>query len=128
MLLRALDILFLVGHCTFIVFILIGGFFPRLRRVHRWALLLVGASWCLLGLRYGFGYCPLTDWHWQVRNALGDENLPYSFITYLLQRFVGVDPYPFWVDGATVAGALIGASSALFFWLRDRSATHRGTN
>lgn len=65
------------------------------RRTRRWHLGVVAAtaaSWFLLGpaLGYGWGYCFLTDWHWQVKRALGEQHLPPSFI-HLMFRSVGIE-------------------------------------
>jgi hypothetical protein len=43
-------------------------------------------SWFLLGIWYGWGYCFLTDWHWEVKERLGERGLPNSFIKYALDE------------------------------------------
>lgn len=43
-------------------------------------------SWGALGLVYGFGYCFLTDIHWQVKHSLG-ERLPPSYIHYIFENW-----------------------------------------
>ena len=43
-----------------------------------------------LGLFYGWGYCFLTDWHWQVLEKTGELNLPNSYVQYLLNRILGL--------------------------------------
>ena len=55
---------------------------------HRRCVALTAFSWLVLGLVYGVpGYCILTDWHWQVKRALGQYDLPHSYIAYILQWF-----------------------------------------
>lgn len=44
-----------------------------------------------MGIWYGFGYCPLTDWHYQVRMKLGHYDMPESYIKFLIQSIFGVD-------------------------------------
>lgn len=85
-----LDILFLSLHAIIIIFNLFGWMCDRTRRANLFALLLTGLSWTALGLWYGFGYCPLTDWHWQVLHRLGHDDLPHSYVDYLFQRTAGV--------------------------------------
>jgi hypothetical protein len=38
----------------------------------------------VLGIFYGFGYCFLTEWHWQIRETLGYTNESHSYIHFLL--------------------------------------------
>lgn len=88
--LRALDLLFLVFHTLFILFCLLGWAVPSARRLNLIALTLTGLSWIGLGLVFGIGYCPLTDWHWRVLRSLGATDLPRSYTQYLLQRVLGI--------------------------------------
>lgn len=85
--LRLVDVLFTIIHLGFIIFILFGWIFKSMRRVHIVFVLLTAFSWFGCGLFYGFGYCPLTDYHWQIKLRLGEEDLPFSFITYIVQRW-----------------------------------------
>jgi hypothetical protein len=48
-------------------------------------------SWFGLALFYGFGYCPSTDWHWQVKRARGETGLPNSYVKYYLDRLTGLN-------------------------------------
>lgn len=47
-----------------------------------------------MGLFYGFGYCFLTDWHYEVRLKIG-KNMSNSFIAFILNDCFGfgVDEY-----------------------------------
>ncbi len=99
---RCLDIAFFAFHSLFILFILLGWIWRRTRPWHLLAAALTACSWFGLGLRYGFGYCPCTDWHWQVRERLGYTDLPRSYIKFLLDTFTGADWPAAWVDGVTV--------------------------
>lgn len=87
-----LDIFFLVFHTILILFNLLGWIWKKTRRLNLWTLSLTGLSWFGLGIWYGWGYCPSTDWHWQVRRRLGDTDLPSSYITFLLEEFTGWAP------------------------------------
>jgi len=89
---RFLDILFIVFHTLLIFFNLFGWIFRPLRRANLVVLLLTGGSWFILGIFYGIGYCPLTEFHWEVLHKLGQNDLPDSYIRYLIQRFTGLLP------------------------------------
>jgi hypothetical protein len=43
----------------------------------------------LLGIWFGLGYCPVTDWQWDVKTKLGETNLPNSFIKYYADKIAG---------------------------------------
>jgi len=88
---------------------------------HRLCVALTLASWVVLGLIVGrLGYCVLTDWHWQVRAALGVRHLPDTYITFLLD-WVGISARPGVVSAATGVGfAAICAIAAVEWWVERR--------
>ncbi len=90
--LRFLDIFFLVFHTLLIFFNLFGWLIKPLRKANLIILLLTGGSWFILGIFYGIGFCPFTEFHWQVLHKLGQNNLPDSYISYLVERFTGFLP------------------------------------
>lgn len=96
-----LDIIFIVFHTGLILFNLFGWIWEATRRWNLATLLITAFSWFILGIWYGFGYCPCTDWHWQVRRELGYTDLPTSYITYLVELFTGIELNPTLVDTAT---------------------------
>lgn len=110
---RILDIFMLVFHTGFILFILVGWAIPRLRGLHLVCALLTAGSWYVLGLFYGLGYCPFTDWHWQVLARLGQHGLPFSYIQYLLKRVAGISVSPEFADTITVVGLFIAMALSL---------------
>lgn len=72
-------------------------------------LFLTGASWLILGLIVGtLGYCPLTDWHFNILYKLGEKDFPASYIKYLTDRLTGLDISSSLVDRITL-WAFIGA-------------------
>ena len=97
-----LDILFVGFHTVLIIFNLFGWIWGKTRRLNLITLLLTGASWFILGIFYGIGYCPLTDWHWEVLEKLGKTGLHESYIVYLSLRLTGISPNDQWVDALTV--------------------------
>ncbi len=92
--LHFLDIFFVVFHTLLIFFNLFGWIIRSLRKANLIVLLLTGGSWFILGIFYGIGFCPLTEFHWQVLHKLGQYNMPDSYISYLIERFTGFLPDP----------------------------------
>jgi len=87
--LKFLDVLFTVIHLVIILFNLFGWISKATRKAHFMAILLTAACWFLLGIWFGIGYCPVTDWQWQVKARLGERNLPNSFIEYFAEKLSG---------------------------------------
>jgi len=79
-----------VFHTSLILFVMFAWVFKKLRRAHAVLVFLVLSSWIGLGYFFGWGYCLLTDWHWQIKRHLGETELPESLISYLLQRVMGL--------------------------------------
>lgn len=88
--LHAADIFFLVFHSALTLFNAFGWILKKTRKLNLITLLLTGGSWFVLGIFYGLGYCPLTEWHFQVLRKLGETNLPTSYIKYLAHRISGI--------------------------------------
>ena len=59
-------------------------------------------SWIVLGFWKGFGYCFLTDWHYDILRALGESDLPNSYISLLVKTLTGWLPNAHLVDSFTV--------------------------
>ncbi len=93
-----LDIIFHILHILIICINIFGWIFKRTRRLNLIVLLLTLFSWFGLGLFYGLGYCPLTDWHWDVKRSLGQTNLPNSYIKLMLDSLTGYNWSPDVVD------------------------------
>jgi hypothetical protein len=103
-----LDVFFVVFHFILIFFNLTGWIWPKTRKLHLYVISATIFSWVGLGFFYGFGYCPCTDWHWQVKRKLGETELPASYIKYYADGVSGYSWDPALVD-VVVAGAGIGA-------------------
>lgn len=122
-----MDYFFLVVHTSLIAFNLLGWIWKPLRTWHLGSILLTFASWGLLGIWYGFGYCPFTEWHWNVLEQMGVKNLPNSYISYLLQRLVNVHPAENLVDAVTLGSALLALMASIWvnFFLVGRRASRK---
>jgi hypothetical protein len=87
---RIANIFFFVFHVALILFNLFGWIPKKLRKLHLASLSLTAFSWFVLGFFYGFGYCFLTEWHWQIREKLGYTNESNSYIHFLLVEIFGI--------------------------------------
>lgn len=86
-----LDKFFIVFHSSLILFNCFGWAWKKTRKANLTVLLMTVFSWFFLGIWYGFGYCPCTDWHWKVREKLGLYNNPNSYIEFLVETLTGLD-------------------------------------
>ena len=64
-------------------------------------------SWLGLGIFFGIGYCPLTDIHWKLKRELGENDLPASFIKYLIDYIFSTNSDPFFIDILTVSSLVL---------------------
>lgn len=116
----ALDVFFVVFHGGLVLFNMTGWIWAETRRIHLATMGLTVASWFGLGIFFGWGYCPSTDWHWDVKRRLGETGLPDSYIKYYLDGLTGVS----WDPALVNAGVLFFGLGALglSIWLnwRDR--------
>jgi hypothetical protein len=120
MIYRVLDIFFVIFHTSLIFFNLFGWIWRKTRILNLVLLGLTGASWLFLGLLVGtLGYCPLTDWHFNVLNKLGETGLPSSYIKYLADRLTGLDFNPSLVDHITLFAFLAALTISLVLNIRD---------
>ena len=89
--LRFWDILLTIVHLAIVGFNLFGWIPVRTRKAHLVTVVLTAASWFLLGIWFGMGYCPFTDWQWRVKEKLGERNLPSNFIEYWAEKMFLTD-------------------------------------
>ena len=115
-----LDIFFLSFHTVFSLFNMTGWIWRRTRPFHLVTISLTGLSWFFLGIWYGWGYCFCTDWHWQVREAMGGPVKSWSYIHFLIKELTGCDTNPVLVDAATLAVFLAALGLSFYLTLRDR--------
>jgi len=89
--LQIINIFFFVFHTILILFNIVGWIVPKWRFANLITLSLTAFSWFILGIWYGWGYCFCVDWHWQVRDLLGYQNLSTSYIHFLILKLGGID-------------------------------------
>jgi hypothetical protein len=116
--LAAIDLLLFAAHAALTLFNLAGWLWRPARRLHLAVISLTLLSWFGLGIWWGWGYCPLTDWHWQVKQARGESPLPASWIKYHLDLWTGSEWNAWAVDAAVLLCAL--AAFAVSAWLNLR--------
>ena len=119
LLLHFLDWFFFIFHLALVLFNLLGWIWKRTRVWNLVVLLITFFSWFGLGLFYGIGFCPLTEWHWQVLRELGRTGLPTSYISYLIYRITQFMPPQIVVDYATMIGAFGAFVVSLALNIRD---------
>lgn len=111
---------FFVFHVTLIIFNLFGWIPRKLRKWNLIALTLTAFSWFVLGIFYGFGYCFLTDWHWQVREKLGYATDSDSYIHFLITQLTGISIGEKLVDAFTAIFFFIALGLSIYVNLSDR--------
>jgi len=110
-----LDIFLSFLHFIIIGFNLLGWIWPSTRKLH---LITIGAtafSWFGLGIFYGWGYCPITEWEWNVKARLGETHLPNSFIKYYADKITGKDINATLIDNFTLGFFLAAIILSVYF-------------
>jgi hypothetical protein len=114
-----LNVFFFVFHTIILIFNITGWAFRKLRIYHLGLIVLTGLSWTVLGIWYGFGYCPSTDWHWQVLEELGRRDLPYSYIKFLIDELTGLSLDADLVNNTTIVVFVIALILSVWLNVRD---------
>lgn len=124
--LKLLDFFFTGFHTCLILFNIFGWIFRFSRKLNLITLMLTGASWFVLGLFYGIGYCPLTDWHFKILERMGKTDLPSSYIAYLTLRLTGIEFQATVVDRITLFIFLLSLSLSVYFnvWYGKKRTVH----
>jgi hypothetical protein len=105
--LRILAFLLTLLHFAIIGFNLFGWIWKRTRKLHFICVIVTAICWFILGIWFGIGYCPITDWEWTLKEKLGEHNLPDSFIKY----------YADIIFGKPINASLIDTLTAVCFFL-----------
>lgn len=111
-------------HSGLILFVLTGWLFRPLLAWHLLFLGFIWASWIVLGLYAGnLGYCLLTDWHWQIKHALGQNDLPESYLSWLYLHTTGQRANPRIMSAvAAITLIFVSVMSGLRYLRRRRAA------
>ena len=120
LILQIIDYFFMLFHSVLMLFNVFGWIVPRWRFTNLISLSLTAFSWFILGICYGIGYCPFTDWHWKVRELLGYDDQSNSYVHFLVLKITGADLPENWVDTTTITVFLTAFSISLYFALKKR--------
>jgi hypothetical protein len=113
------DIGFEILHTSLLCFVVFGWLFKRTRRAHIILLAFILISWIGLGYWYGWGYCLLTDVHWDIKTNLGESELPSSFIAYVFKKVLRVHLSTEVVDTLSYGLLLISLVMSIFLNVLD---------
>jgi Protein of Unknown function (DUF2784). len=111
---QLLDAFFTLLHLIIIGFNLLGWIWPATRKAHFICIVATAVSWFLLGIWFGIGYCPVTDWQWRIKEQLGEHNLPSSFIKYYADKISGKNISSSFIDIVTVISFLVAALLSVY--------------
>lgn len=116
---KFLDYFFTIFHTVIILFNISGWALKKTRKIHFISITLTALAWFGLGIFCGIGYCPLTEWHFQVLRKLEYHDLPYSYIEFLIERMFPVDVNSKQVDIMTMTVFLLVMLLTVFFNYKD---------
>ncbi|TDE42687.1 DUF2784 family protein [Flavobacterium rhamnosiphilum] len=120
LILHIIDYFFIVFHTVLILFNVLGWIVPRWRSANLITLSLTVFSWFIMGIWYGLGYCPFTDWHWKVRELLGYHDESNSYIHFLILKITGIRLSESLVDVATVIIFFTAYFISIYFAVKKR--------
>lgn len=118
LILHLIDYFFFLFHTVLILFNVFGWVIPRWRFANLLTLSLTAFSWFVLGVFHGLGYCPFTDWHWEVRRILGYNDQSNSYIHFLILKILGINLPENLVDMATVIVFFTAFSISIFLAIK----------
>ena len=121
---QVLNISFFVFHSSWILFNCLGWICRPTRAWQLATVSLTALSWFGLGIWYGWGYCPCTEWHWQVRARLGHHDPP-SYIQLMIHEVFGVGLSPNTADALALVTLTAVAGISIRLNLRDWRAARR---
>lgn len=127
-----LDIWLTIFHVAIVLFNLFGWIPRRTRKAHLVSLAITAGCWFVLGIWYGMGYCPVTDWQWSVKARLGERNLSPNFIEYFLEKSTGMDFSPSFINSLIAVSFATAVVCSVFVnfvlpWLKAKQFHLNGT-
>jgi hypothetical protein len=119
------------AHALLVLFNLFGWVFAATRRWHLASLGALLVSWFGLGSVYGWGYCPLTDWHFAVRAQLGQPVGHETYLQLAAAEWFGANLSRPASDALAIGGLAFGATGAalgvIWGYLKHRKLGNRDT-
>lgn len=86
------NILFFVFHTALILFNVFGWMWAKTRPWNLVTLMATVFSWLVMGAWKGIGFCICTEWHWEIRRAMGIHDSADSYLVLLVQKLTGWNP------------------------------------
>jgi len=114
-----LDWFFIVFHSALIIFNVLGWIHRKTRKLNLLTLFITGFSWFVLGIFYGWGYCFLTDWHYDILLRLSTYPSESSYIAYILRRIFSIYISFQLADLITLLGFLAALALSITFNIND---------
>ncbi|MBE0461116.1 MAG: DUF2784 family protein [Candidatus Aminicenantes bacterium] len=114
-----LDKFFFVFHSMLVLFIVFGWIWRKSRKAHFVVSILTAFSWFFIGIWYGFGFCPLTEWHYQVRMKLGHYDMSSSYLKFLFDSLTGWDINRTLLDVIAVSFLILALYASILLNLKD---------
>jgi hypothetical protein len=114
-----LDKFFFVFHTIIVLFILFGWLWKKTRLAHLIVTGLVAGSWFFLGIWFGIGYCPFTEWHWRIRLGLGYTDMSRSYVHFLIVTLTGLEVSERSVDIGLIIGLAVSTAGSVTLFSRD---------
>jgi hypothetical protein len=116
---------FFIFHILLIIFNLFGWIPIKLRKWNLISLSLTAFSWFVLGIFYGFGYCFLTEWHWQIREKLDYPTESNSYIHFLIAQLTNISLDETLVDTFTAILFFIAFALSIYVNVRGKTGKRR---
>ncbi len=120
--LEVLDVIFHFIHVSIIIIAVTFWMSYRTLRLAQVILILIVISWVGFGFFYGFGYCFITEWHWKIKENLGQSDLPSSYIKFAMDRLTGKDWNSILVERITFSGLLFSIAGCVIQTVRKRKS------
>lgn len=117
-----IDLTLFALHICIIGFNLFGWIVPKWRKAHLWVVAVTLFSWIVLGFWFGYGYCILTDFEWEIKRQLGETNLPNSFVTYLANNVLGLEIRSKLIDIITISTFVPAIVASLYLNFRKKKS------
>ena len=116
---QILDKFLIYFHAGVTLFGCLGWIHKKTRKLNLILLVITMFSWVVLGIWYGWGYCVLTDIHWNIRRELGLYDTPRSYIKFLVDEISGLDFNAALVDIVTVIWFCIALIASILLNIYD---------
>lgn len=120
MLLMIANVMLHAVHAIIFSVNLAGWAWVRTRLLGFYSLLLTFFSWFVMGVVYGYGYCPLTALHWHVKKLMGEGDLSESYAAYVVQHYLPLHVSAPMVDGWLYGASMIAFCASIYTLLRLR--------